>query len=64
MFNTDHLHPMIVHFPIALITVGFFAEVISLFFQKRKVSFKNRILSYGVGIPWGNSCMVNRSLIY
>ena len=36
MFNTDHLHPMIVHFPIALITVGFFAEVISLFFKNEK----------------------------
>ena len=36
MFNTDHLHPLIVHFPIALITVGFFAEVLSLFFKKEK----------------------------
>jgi uncharacterized membrane protein len=36
MFNTDHLHPLIVHFPIALITVGFFAEVISLFFKSEK----------------------------
>lgn len=36
MFNTDHLHPLIVHFPIALITVGFIAEVASLFFKKEK----------------------------
>ena len=36
MFNTDHLHPIIVHFPVALITVGFFAEVASLFFKKEK----------------------------
>lgn len=36
MFNTDHLHPLIVHFPIAIITVGFFAEVASLFFKKEK----------------------------
>lgn len=36
MFNTAHLHPMIVHFPIALITVGFFAEVVSLFFKSEK----------------------------
>jgi uncharacterized membrane protein len=36
MFNTDHLHPIIVHFPIALITVGFFAEVTSLFFKREK----------------------------
>jgi uncharacterized membrane protein len=36
MFNTDHLHPLIVHFPIALITVGFFFEVVSLFFRSEK----------------------------
>jgi len=36
MFNTAHLHPMIVHFPIALITVGFIAEVVSLFFKSEK----------------------------
>src|SRR5665647_1066 len=36
MFNTDHLHPMIVHFPIALITVGFISEVVSLFFKNEK----------------------------
>jgi len=36
MFNTDHLHPMIVHFPIALLTVGFIAEVVSLFFKNEK----------------------------
>ncbi len=36
MFNTDHFHPIIVHFPIALITVGFFVEVVSLFYKKEK----------------------------
>jgi uncharacterized membrane protein len=36
MFNTAHLHPMIVHFPVALITVGFLAEVVSLFFKSEK----------------------------
>jgi uncharacterized membrane protein len=36
MFNTAHLHPMIVHFPVALITIGFVAEVISLFFKSEK----------------------------
>jgi Predicted membrane protein len=36
MFNTDHLHPMIVHFPIALIIVGFLAEVVSLFFKSER----------------------------
>jgi uncharacterized membrane protein len=36
MFNPAHLHPMIVHFPIALITVGFIADVVSLFFRDEK----------------------------
>jgi len=36
MINTDHLHPVIVHFPVALIIVGFIAEVVSLFFKKEK----------------------------
>ena len=36
MFSTAHLHPMIVHFPIAIITVGFIAEVVSLFFKNEK----------------------------
>jgi uncharacterized membrane protein len=34
MFDTSHLHPMLVHFPIALVIVGFFAEAVSLFFKK------------------------------
>jgi uncharacterized membrane protein len=36
MFNQAHLHPMFVHFPIALITVGFMADVVSLFFKNEK----------------------------
>jgi uncharacterized membrane protein len=36
MFDTAHLHPMIVHFPIALIIVGFIADVVSLFFKNEK----------------------------
>lgn len=36
MFTTSHLHPMLVHFPIALVMVGFLAEIISLFIKKQK----------------------------
>jgi uncharacterized membrane protein len=36
MFSTSHLHPMIVHFPIALILVGFLADVVYLFFKEEK----------------------------
>ena len=34
MFDTNHLHPMLVHFPIALIVVGFIADISSLFYKK------------------------------
>jgi uncharacterized membrane protein len=34
MFNTTHFHPMIVHFPIALILVGFLADTLFMFFKK------------------------------
>lgn len=34
MFSTSHLHPMLVHFPIALIIFGFLAEIASLIFKK------------------------------
>jgi uncharacterized membrane protein len=36
MFDTTHLHPMLVHFPIALITIGFIADLVSLFFKSEK----------------------------
>lgn len=36
MFDTSHFHPMIVHFPVALITVGFLADVLSLLFKKEQ----------------------------
>jgi rubrerythrin/uncharacterized membrane protein len=36
MFNTSHLHPLMVHFPVALIITGFFFDVISLFFNKKE----------------------------
>ncbi|HPT12069.1 MAG TPA: DUF2231 domain-containing protein [Bacteroidales bacterium] len=34
MFNTAHLHPMLVHFPIALVLAGFTADVAAAFFKK------------------------------
>ncbi|HEX2934503.1 MAG TPA: DUF2231 domain-containing protein [Bacteroidales bacterium] len=34
MISSSHFHPMLVHFPIALITFGFLADLFSLFFKK------------------------------
>jgi len=34
MFTTSHLHPMLVHFPIALIAIGFLSELAYLFIKK------------------------------
>jgi uncharacterized membrane protein len=39
MISATHLHAMIIHFPIALIIVGFITEIISLF--SKKVFLKN-----------------------
>jgi uncharacterized membrane protein len=36
MFSTSHIHPMVVHFPIAIITVGFLADIVFLFFRNEK----------------------------
>lgn len=41
--STTHFHPMLVHFPIALVTIGFLFDLISLFIKKElcftKMSF-------------------------
>jgi uncharacterized membrane protein len=34
MFSASHLHPMLVHFPIALIVFGFLADISSFLFKK------------------------------
>ena len=36
MFNPIYFHPMIVHFPIALIIAGFFIDFVSLFIKSEK----------------------------
>lgn len=44
MFATSHLHPMLVHFPIALVTFGFFALIVSLFIKKESAWSKTAYL--------------------
>ncbi|MCJ7821237.1 MAG: DUF2231 domain-containing protein [Bacteroidales bacterium] len=34
MFASSHIHPIMVHFPIALVVFGFLADAASLFFRK------------------------------
>lgn len=34
MFSTSHFHPMLVHFPIALVVFGFMAELAYLYLKK------------------------------
>lgn len=34
MFSAEHIHPMVVHFPIALIIAGYLVEAVYLFFKK------------------------------
>lgn len=36
MISASHIHPVLVHFPIALVIFGFIAEVASLFFRKEQ----------------------------
>ena len=34
MISTTHFHPMLVHFPIALVVLGFIAEIAAIYFKK------------------------------
>lgn len=40
MIESSHFHPMFVHFPIALITIGFIFDVIGMFVKKEYYFFK------------------------
>lgn len=34
MLNISHLHPMLVHFPIAIVVIGFLADFIQVIIKK------------------------------
>jgi uncharacterized membrane protein len=40
MLDLTHVHPMVVHFPIAIIMVGFLADITSLVFTREKCLLK------------------------
>ena len=57
MIPTSHLHPMLVHFPIALVLIGFLAEVAFLFYKKEvclsKMGYYLLIIgTLSAGVAW------------
>jgi uncharacterized membrane protein len=40
MISLDHVHPMLVHFPIAFIYAGFMCEIAYLFFRKEPLLYE------------------------
>ncbi len=60
MLSSGHFHPMLVHFPIAIITVGFFFDLFSIFYKKESclsktgywleiIGMAGAIFAYGSG---------------
>ncbi|MGL2962213.1 DUF2231 domain-containing protein [Flavobacterium sp. RSB2_4_14] len=43
MISSTHLHAMVIHFPIAILIIGFLSELIGLFFKK---TFFNQVAFY------------------
>jgi uncharacterized membrane protein len=50
MFDTSHFHPMIVHFPIAIIVIGFLFDLFSLFITKEKCLSKTGLYLEVIGM--------------
>ena len=48
MFTATHLHAMVIHFPIALVLIGYIFEIISLFSKNifHKTYLNENLLAY------------------
>jgi uncharacterized membrane protein len=50
MFDTSHFHPMMVHFPIAIIVIGFLFDLSALFITKEKCLSKTGLYLEVIGM--------------
>jgi uncharacterized membrane protein len=50
MFDLSHLHPMVVHFPVAIIFIGFLFDLSSLFITKEKCLSKTGLYLEVIGM--------------
>ncbi len=62
MFPTAHLHPMLVHFPIAIISVGFLFELISLFYKKEVCMSKSGFYLLVLGALFALAALLSGAL--
>ncbi len=47
--DTNHFHPMMVHFPIALLIIGFLFDIVGVFFRKEKCLSKTGLYLMVIG---------------
>ncbi len=64
MISLSHLHPMLVHFPIALIVLGFIADFASLIFKKEACLSKTGFYLLIAGYTLGNYSFAFGCFIY